>query len=69
MQTHWLVFFPTTINSIGFEFLGFIGAWFSLCWCCGAGAMKLDVYDSDDDEHEWHDEEHENVAPQHLHSV
>jgi hypothetical protein len=53
-----------------FEFVGFVGAWCSLLWCCGAGAMKLDTEDSDDDEHEWDDMEHEGEVPEHhLHSV
>lgn len=49
--------------------MGFIGAWFSLCWCCGAGSMKLDIEDSDDDEHEWNDDEHTDVPSHLLHSV
>ena len=40
------------------EFAGFVAAWFSLLWCCGAGSMKIDIDDSDDDEHEWDDDEH-----------
>lgn len=54
---------------IGIEFAGFVAAWFSLLWCCGAGSMKIDIDDSDDDEHEWHDNEHHEVNPKDLHHV
>ena len=27
------------------ELTGFIAAWFSLLWCCGAGSMKIDIDD------------------------
>jgi hypothetical protein len=51
------------------EFAGFVAAWFSLLWCCGAGSMKIDVDDSDDDEHEWNEEEHHDVKSYELHHV
>ena len=32
--------------------------------------MKLDIEDSDDDEHEWDDDEHSEAVPKHhLHEV
>jgi hypothetical protein len=55
---------------VAFEFVGFVGAWCSLLWCCGAGSMKLDTEDSDDDDHEWGEEEHDGEVPEHhLHAV
>ena len=56
-------FSTVMIAIVGVELLAWIAGLSNLLWCCGAGSLKVDADDSDDDDHPWlGDDEHDDES-------